>query len=105
MVVIRRVAIPCIYQAYRLIQARTINEFPPERAGAVVLGEDPIAVVGVADRHVGRAVDRPGNPPAPVVVGVGGHAGIGGVVDCPSQGCSFVPGGSDSASGLLFPQG
>jgi hypothetical protein len=31
--------------------------------------------------YIRRAVDGPGNPPAQVVVGVGGHRGIVGVVD------------------------
>jgi hypothetical protein len=81
MVIVHRVVLSDLNQAYRLIHAGAINEFPEERAGAVVLGEDLVAIVDVPGDHVGRAVDGPGDPPAEVIVGVGGHAGIVGVVD------------------------
>ncbi len=59
MIVVERVAVRYIYQAYRLVDAGTINESAQQRPRPIVLRDDLIPIVGVVDRHIGRAVDRP----------------------------------------------
>lgn len=75
------VGVRTVYQTYRLIDPRTINEFPQKRVRAIVFGDDLVTIIGVLRGRIGRAVDGALDPAAPVVVDVRGDGVVGGVVD------------------------